>query len=94
MYCLSECGTEGNRHALLSRFLAPVSGEVDPKTGKPKKSEALKKCVRTMTATMSEQSLSKRLDKVRGFGGINQVTRIHVVIRQPLVLNHHSRPKP
>ncbi|CAE7034136.1 sinIM [Symbiodinium sp. CCMP2592] len=68
VYCVSDCGKDGNRHALLSRFISPATREVNSKTGKPKKLEAFKKSVRTMTAM-----------------------RIHMVTRQPLTLNQHSR---
>ncbi|CAE7018635.1 sinIM, partial [Symbiodinium sp. CCMP2456] len=91
VFALNDSGREGNKGLMLGKFTAIGEAEVDPSTGKPKKAPQLRKSVRCVTAIISENSLAKRVEKVRGYSSVNQIQRVYLVSGKALQLTRHDR---
>ena len=68
----------GNKSALLSGFLDAEGQPLD-------------KSVRTMFLDYDEDSLTARLEKIRGHGNLNQVEKFYIVSKDILDLVDHKR---
>lgn len=50
-----------------------------------------KKAVRQLTLVISENSMTSRLEKVKGFNSMNQLQTLNIVTKNVLQLNVHDR---
>lgn len=89
IYILNDCGKEGNHSKLLGSF--HYTPEADEQ-GRLQKALPIKnKHCRQWMVCMSESSVCEKLNKVRGFASVNQVSRLHLVSKSVLSLNEHQR---
>lgn len=87
IFCINDCGREGNRSVILGSFAFPPT---DPESKKPIQVE--KKKVKKLSVCFSEESLTARAQKVRGFNIMNfQVQTVLLVTKGALQLNPHDR---
>ena len=85
IFVINDCGREGNRTALLNAF------QTMPEAGAKKGAPITAKCVRNQFVILNEQSMSDRMNKVRGHSAINQVQTLLVITRVAPSLATHGR---